>query len=254
VVANPFVVGGADPAVATVRVLVVPHAGAGAASTLPFRQHAPANWLVAGARLPGRESRYAEPVTDLAGLVADVVASARALPGSAPLLVVGVCSGAVIGVRAVRELQRADPGSVGGFVAVSQWAVDEPPDPRSLPLRGADEPARLLAGLRAFGAIPDGVDDDDLLHTYLPVIVADVRAVEGQHVDPEPRLGCPVLVVAGDHDDLCSPAAVAGWSRYSDRTREVRVPGGHMLLLDSAAVLVDAIAANVDHFYEGVRP
>jgi hypothetical protein len=153
--AKTFALKGADPQDASIRVLIVPHAGAGAASGQGFAEHAPADWLVATARLPGRETRIRESVPDLPGLVDDVVATARALPGTAPLLVVGVCFGAIVGLEAVRALQRDDGVRVAGMVAVSQWAVTEKPDPERRLLRDTDDTDGVLAILDGFGGVPE---------------------------------------------------------------------------------------------------
>jgi len=245
---KPYTFGGADPDAAELRVLLVPHAGAGASSALAFRQHSPETWAVAAARLPGRESRIREPVPGLPGLAADVAATARTLPGSGPLLVVGVCSGAVIALEALRDLQTTDPALVGGFVAVSQWAPDRTPDTTALPSSGPTDEGDLREELRTYGALPDSIADDDLLRTYLPVIAADMRAVRDHRADPEPSLSCPVLVVAGEHDPLCGEDRLAGWSLYSGSTRQVRLPGGHMLLTEAPEQLAHCIADNLDLF------
>ncbi|MFD5657798.1 thioesterase II family protein [Streptomyces hirsutus] len=244
---KPYALGGADPAVAVLRVMLIPHAGAGASSALAFRQHVPPAWAVAAIRLPGRESRIRESIPDLSGLVADVVATARTLPGSGPLLVVGVCSGAVIAMEAVRTLQDTDPGLVGGFVAVSQWAPNTTQDAAERPPTDPTD-KDLREELRAYGALPDSITDDDMLRTYLPAIVADMRAVRDHYANPEPAMACPVLVVAGDHDPLCSEDRLAGWSLYSKTTRRVLVPGGHMLLAEAPAQLANCVADNLDLF------
>jgi surfactin synthase thioesterase subunit len=235
------------------RVLIIPHAGAGAASGLAVAEHAPDEWLVATVRLPGRESRIRESVPDLPGLVADVVATVRSLPapGTAPLIVVGVCSGAVIGLEVVRELLRDRDGSgdVAGLVVVSQWAVNEKPDPGRRLLRDTDDRDQVLDILREFGGIPASVAaNQEMLQLVLPGIVADMRAVEDYWSDPEPLLTCPLLTVFGDEDHLCPDERTADWSLFSENTRSAWVPGGHMLLAESPAVLVDALAGNLDQF------
>ncbi|MFJ4714079.1 thioesterase II family protein [Streptomyces sp. NPDC088785] len=247
-----FRLDGARPEDAAWRVLLVPHAGAGAASGAGFAAHAPVDWAVATARLPGRESRVREPVGGLAELAADVAATARALPGSAPLLVVGVCSGAVLALEAVRALQRAGDVPVAGFVVVSQGAVTERPGPgRRLP-RETDDPARVLDVLREFGGVPEALAaDPEMLALLLPSIVADLRAVEEYRSGPEPVLDCPLLAVFGDADPLCPQERTEDWELFSDRARTVWLPGGHLLLTESPALLVDAVAGSLDHFAKG---
>ncbi|AVH56074.1 MULTISPECIES: thioesterase II family protein [Streptomyces] len=244
-----FTLKGAGPEDAAWRVLLVPHAGAGAASGAPFAAHAPADWQVATTRLPGRESRVRETARDLSELVADVVATVRALPGTAPLLVVGVCSGAVIGLEAVRALQREGDATVAGFVAVSQWAVTEKPDPERPRLRDTDDPDQVLDILRKFGGVPDSLAADrEMLALLLPSIVADMRAVEDYTSPPDPPLTCPLLTVFGDADPLCSEERTEDWDLFTAHSRTVWLPGGHLLLTESPALLVDAIAGNLDHF------
>lgn len=253
-----FTLKGAEPDAAAWRVLLVPHAGAGAASGTAFAAHAPADWLVASARLPGRESRVREPVGGLPELVADVAATARALPGTAPLIVVGVCSGAVIALETVRALQRAGDVPVAGFVAVSQWAVTEQPDPERELLRDTDDPNQLLSILREFGGVPESLAANrEMLALLLPSIVADMRAVEEYTSAPDPVLDCPLLAVFGDEDPLCPEERTEDWELFSARTRTVWLPGGHMLLTDSPALLAEALADHLDHFtavsQEGAR-
>lgn len=245
---KPYVsIGGAEDTAAW-RVLLVPHSGAGAANARVLQPHLPPDWQLAAARLPGRESRILQPVGDLANLVADVTATARSLPGTAPLLVVGVCGGAVIALEAVRALQDSDPGLVAGLVVVSYWSVDHPPRTTRL-LPDSDDPAELAAAIGDFGYLPDHVETQDLADTYLPPIVADMRAVQDFHSGPDPVLTAPLLVVSGTDDPLCPPERVDGWAPFAKRTRQTRVEGGgHMLLLERPAELVDAIASNLDHF------
>ncbi|GLW73269.1 thioesterase [Kitasatospora phosalacinea] len=250
-----FTLKGADPAAAALRVLLVPHAGAGASSGLAFAGHAPADWLVATVRLPGRESRIREPVPELPGLVEEVAAAAAALPGTAPLVVVGVCSGAVIALEAVRALQRDGGVPVAGLVVVSQWAVTERPDPGRRTLRDTEDVPEVLALLEGFGGVPDALAaDPEMLRLLLPGLVGDLRAVEDYRSDPEPLLHCPLLTVFGDEDPLCPEERTADWALFAPRTRNVLVPGRHLLLAEDPAAVVDALADHLDLFAAAPLP
>ncbi|MGW6681149.1 thioesterase II family protein [[Kitasatospora] papulosa] len=252
--AKPFTLKGAAPEQAALRVLLVPHAGAGAASGAGFAAHAPADWLVATARLPGRESRVRERTDDLADLVADVTATVRALPGTAPLLVVGVCSGAILALEAVRTLQYEGDSMVAGFAAVSQWAVDRAPDPDRPRLRDTEDSAQILSLLKEFGGVPDSLAaNEELLEWLLPPILGDARAVEEYVTAPTPRLACPLLTVFGDEDPHCPEERTEGWALFAEHSRTVWVPGGHMLFTESPALLVDALAENLDHLTAAQR-
>jgi surfactin synthase thioesterase subunit len=251
VAAKTVVLQGADPDQAALRILLIPHAGSGASIGREFARHTPATWLVATTRLPGRESRIREPVPNLGALVADVVRTAIALPGRAPLLVLGVCSGAVVGLEAVRELERIRPGTVVGFVAAAQWALNVKPDPDRVLLKDAADVSEVLEILRDFGGVPEALEqNEEMLMALLPAIVADIQAVEGHYAEPEPQLAAPLLIVAGEGDKLCPAPRMVGWGLYGN-TRDIRIPGGHLLLTDAPAALAGAVAANLDHFALG---
>ncbi|KPH98546.1 Thioesterase [Actinobacteria bacterium OK074] len=250
-----FTLRGAAPEAAALRVLVVPHAGAGAASGLPFAEHTPPDWLVATARLPGRESRIREPVPDLPGLVADVAATLRSLPGTAPLLVVGVCSGAVLALEALRREGLTQlPLPVAGLVVVSQWAPTERPAPGHRLLRNTEDRTEVLEILREFGGIPQSLAElPEMLDLVLPAIVADWTAVEDYTSGTAPRLDCPLLTVFGDEDELCTEQRTDGWAEFADDVRTVWLPGGHMLLTEEPKALAGAVAAQLPLFVSRLR-
>lgn len=52
----------------------------------------------------------------------------------------------------------------------------------------------------------------------------------------------------GDEDPLCPEERTADWALFSENTRSVWLPGGHMLLTDSPALVVDAVVGNLDQF------
>jgi surfactin synthase thioesterase subunit len=250
-----FTLRGADPEAAALRVLVVPHAGAGAASGLSFAEHAPPDWLVATARLPGRESRIREPVPDLPGLVADVAATLRSLPGTAPLLVVGVCSGALLALEVLRRERSTQlPLPVAGLAVVSQWAPTRHPDPGRRLLRDTGDRTEVLEILREFGGIPQSLAErPEMLDLVLPAIVADWTAVEDYTTDPAPLLDCPLLTVFGDEDDLCTEERTDDWGRFADDVHTVWLPGGHMLLMEDPKALAEAIADQLPLFKRQLR-
>lgn len=244
-----YVSRGADPSVAALRVFIVPHAGAGASSGGPVASHTPADWTVATARLPGRESRVRERVDDIRGLAADVARSAADLPGRAPLLVVGCCSGAVIATEAVIALRREDPAMVAGLAVVSQWTPDAAGIHGRRLLRDAKDLAETLDVLNDYGSIPSYLADDPaLLSAVLPAILADWQAVEHHVVAADPPLSCPILVISGRDDPLCTPERVSGWSAYTRSVTFDRIPGRHLLLVENPVGIASSIQRNVGLF------
>jgi surfactin synthase thioesterase subunit len=205
--------------------------------------------MVATARLPGRESRVHEPVQGLRGLVDDVMQTAAGLPGNAPLLVVGCCSGAVISLEAMAALRWRDPTLVAGLVVVSQWAPDESGMTGRRRLPDAGNLSETLDALKDYGGIPSAlVDDPALLNTVLPPVLADWQAVDNHVVVAGPPLPCPILVISPRGDPLCTPERVSGWSAYGQSVTHESISGGHSLLTENPAGIVACIRRNLALF------
>lgn len=238
---------GDDGAGKTLRVLIVPHAGAGGASTRGFMRVAPQEWFVAAARLPGRESRGREPVPGFAGQLEDLVSSIRSLPGDAPLLLVGSCSGAALALEAARELD-GGPEAPVGLVVLSRRAPHLP----GVDLRDASDDELLAIMDREGGLPPEVKANAELLDTLLPLLFSDTRALDCYTSGPDPQLACAILTLTGDQDEYCPPEAMRGWSDYSKRSRHLRLPAPHLMLTSSPATVVDAIVGNLDLF--GLNP
>ncbi len=200
-----FVVNQLDPDDCEVRVLVVPHAGAGASVAAPLRTSAGPRWMIGAVRQAGRESRVREPVAALPAQVSTVVEAALALPSHPTLVVVGCCSGAAVAFEAVRALDRTHPG----VVVVSRAG------PRTVPPGlddGNGDPAQRLVELSGFPesilAVPDA------LEILMPAVLGDFRAVDGYRAHATDRVSVPILIVAGDDDPHCRTEAMDGWGRH----------------------------------------
>lgn len=218
-------------------VLVVPHAGGGAAVANPLRHACPAGWLVAGVLFGGRESRFAdEPPGTLAGLVADTVRAATELAeltGDAPLLV-GQCSGALIAWLAAVETARCG-GTVAGIVVVSRSA---PSWPGELPDATATD-AEFLRQVVDMGGVPaDVVAMPELLELLLPSLRADFTALAGwsaPHAASIAPLRAPALALSAPGDPACPADAMAAWRDHLPELIVSEVDGRHLLLAENPA-------------------
>ncbi|WP_084963696.1 thioesterase II family protein [Thermoactinospora rubra] len=211
------------PADPDLRLLVVPHAGGGAAVANPFRDAAPHTWCVGAVLFGGRESRFVDdPPAGMEEMIGDVVAAARAMPEDVPLVLVGQCSGAFVAFEAARRLDRPL-----ALVALSSPAPDTAvatPDV-SLP----DE--RFTAEVLRMGGVPAEVADlPDLVELLLPAIRADFAAVAGYRAEKDPPLDRRMLVISSRDDPGCPPESVSGWAHYAASVDFAEVSGGHFLL------------------------
>jgi len=208
----------------------IAHAGAGVGAWSDVAAAMPTNMELRAIRLPGRETRHAERAhVDSAAAIHEIAATIAAdvRAHGVPFLVVGSCSGALLGRSAVTELARAGAHPAGLIVIRQPSALaSQAPQP---PL--SDLPREALRGwLARHGMMRrEFIDDEALFNLFEPVIRADLRLGERYRAEPYP-LGCPVTVVWRPGDDG-GFAAYAAWA--NDTTAPV-----HLVTADSAGDLL----------------
>lgn len=238
---NPLVVTETAPDRPELAVLVIPHAGAGTAPSTALAAHAPPGWLVAGVCFGGRESRFTDPPPDSRDdLVADVTTAATVLNGfGVPVVLVGQCSGALVGYLAAAELTRGGPAPLG-LMAVSRAA---PGQSGPLPtVNGSDD--TFLAEVGRLGWIPPELTElPELLELILPTVRADCAALAAEPTaEPVAGLDLPLLAVHAEGDAACRPPEMAAWRSYSTSVRIEALSGtDHLLLTRRPAAVVRAL-------------
>ena len=86
--------------------------------------------------------------------------------------------------------------------------------------------------------------EPELLALLLPVLRADIRAIECYAPDPDRRVRCPVQVYGGIDDRHPVPAQLGGWQRVAEREVRVRLfAGDHFYLTTQRDALTADIAA-----------
>jgi surfactin synthase thioesterase subunit len=225
-------------------ILVVAHAGGGAAVANPLRAAGPPGWLVAGVMFGGRESRFLDDSpASLADLVDDTVTAAtevRHRTGSAPVLV-GQCSGALVAWLAAVELSARGPAPAG-LVVVSRSA---PSWPGQLPDVTTDD-AELLRQVVAMGGVPADVADlPELLELLLPPLRADFAALaqwSAEHAESVPPLTAPALALFAPGDAGCPTESIEVWRDQVPDLTVSHVSGRHLLLGENPAGVARGIA------------
>ncbi|WP_327191216.1 thioesterase II family protein [Streptomyces xinghaiensis] len=216
---------------ARLRLVCVPHAGAGAAAYGTWGDRLPADVELVGVRLPGRENRLREPPfrdwPSLTGAFADALdAQVRS-----PYVLFGHSMGAMLVYETVvHGTDRRPPERVilSGCRA--------PAVRRALPaIHGLpDERFREELG-RLAGTPREVLADQRLMAVLEPMLRADIRLAETwSHRDPPP-VPVPVTTFRGADDEVAPAEAVAAWRTLAPRgIRSHRMPGGHFSLHDHA--------------------
>jgi surfactin synthase thioesterase subunit len=225
-----------------IRVLCLPHAGAGASFFSPWHDLAGPNILIEPIQLPGREHRIDEPpYTDIRLAVreiADELFDAECPP--ARIAIFGHSFGAVLAFELARALQD-QPGLTVLHLFVSgspgPWATRES---RATGLSD-DEFLGRVEEFAGYGH--PAFQHPELRELILPTLRADVQMHETYAPLSAEPLDVPITSFRGAADTLVSAAEAAAWR---DATRGefevVEFPGGHMYMLDRSAELLATVA------------
>lgn len=202
-------------------------------------------------QLPGRESRLGEaPLASVASIVEHLMPALLSEP-ELPLAIFGHSLGGLVAfelAHGLRAVGRPEPLQL--FLSATR-----PPQQRDngLPLLHPLADDRLLAEIdRRYGGIPAALRDQrDLLELLLPMLRADVTALETYHRGERPLLDCPITAYAGTQDELSPPNVVAGWRVETTGPFALReLDGGHFFLKTHRAEVVDDIVATLSGLFD----
>jgi medium-chain acyl-[acyl-carrier-protein] hydrolase len=216
------------------RLLCLPHAGAGATAYRAWAAGLAPEIAACPVQLPGRESRaWEQPYRQMDALVSDLSEALGDLVDE-PYAVFGHSLGALVAFELVRHLRRAGrPAPVHLFVSgcrAPQLAMTQPAL-RDLPA------CELAPALRAMGGTPAAVlADPALLQAIAPLLRADFCVYETYRYTAEPPLDVPVTALAATADRRAGQDQVAAWRSQAGSEFQLYVlPGGHFAVLDHAA-------------------
>ncbi|MGQ0841548.1 thioesterase II family protein [Actinokineospora sp.] len=238
--ASPWLPFGSAPD-SRVRLLCLPHAGAGASAYRAWAKGLPADIGVCPVQLPGRESRMGERPFDRVEPLVEELAAVVAELVEPPYALFGHSLGALVAFElAVRLRGLGVPEPVHLFVSGRQAPriVSPLPDLRDLDL------ADLAAELARLGGTPKQVLDNlDLLGCIAPMLRADFAVNETYRYTERPPLELPVTAFAATADPRADLAQITAWQEQTSAGFRVhRLPGDHFAVLRQAAFVHARIA------------
>lgn len=230
-----FPFGTADDA--RVRLLCVPHAGAGASTFLPWREQLAPEIGVCPVQLPGRETRLNDrPYRRLRDLIPELLTASLPL-ADRPLALFGHSMGALIVFELARSM-RAAGMPLPTQLYVSGRTAPQIRDAHTAMFKLSD--AELLAELRVLGGTPRAVlDDPAVMAKFLPFLRGDLELNENYAFADEPPMPVPVTVFGGEADPRALPEELVAWSFITAGRFEVRMlPGDHFAVFQRADVVL----------------
>jgi medium-chain acyl-[acyl-carrier-protein] hydrolase len=231
---------------ARLRLFCFPHAGAGASSFRGWSEVLPLDVEVCALQYPGHETRFADPlftnVEELAGAVADAIGPEL----SKPFAFFGHSMGALVAYETARIL-RSRGGLHPQRLFVSGRGAAHLPLPRP-PAHPLPDP-ELLAALRRYSNRTDELlAHPDLLALFLPILRADLAAVETyQPASIDPFLDS--ITSLGGVADLDVPwFRLDAWRAHTAGAFKVCMfPGGHFFLHPPSQALVSLLKSELSN-------
>lgn len=239
---NPWLRKLSGPDAPRIRLVCLPHGGAGASFFTPWVEHVPDDVELLAVRYPGREERWGEPFPrDLTEVIARVVAALRALP-DVPYVLFGHSLGAVVAHETTQRLRTLGrPLPVRLVVSGREAPHDE---------RGGDVHRRgdegLLAELRRLGGVGSVVLDDPGMRAVVAECVReDYRLVETHRGWSTTPLPVPIAAFVGDRDPDLTPDEVGRWAALTADFRLAVFAGDHFYLAAQPDRVATAVLADL---------
>jgi medium-chain acyl-[acyl-carrier-protein] hydrolase len=240
---TPWLAHGQRSKDAQYRIFPFTCAGGGASSYKGWNELLPASVDICPIQLPGRESRASEDfVVDLHELV-DGVAEAIEPFLDLPFALFGHSLGGLLAFEVARDL-RHHGSSPEALIVAGTPAPHLPrqrPPVHQLP---EDELLNYLIGLN--GTPEELLQQEWLLRMYLPVLRADMKALETYVYARDTPLDTPIIGLYGREDPQVSLEEVHAWATHSTRPLLTQdFAGGHFFVRESAGPLVKCIASHL---------
>jgi medium-chain acyl-[acyl-carrier-protein] hydrolase len=225
---------------ARLRLFCFPYAGGGSSLFRLWPQQLPPELDVCPVLLPGRETRWHEPLfTHLPSLV-QALAEGLYPVLDVPFAFFGHSLGALIGFELARRLarsRRAAPTHL--FVAAHR--APQLPLPAS-PLHILPDPEFINALYRLGGTPVAILQNEEMMRLMLPILRADFTLYETYTYTPEEPLACPVTAFGGEQDRLVSMQELAGWREQTTSFFTMTIiPGDHFFLHSHQSLVLQAI-------------
>jgi medium-chain acyl-[acyl-carrier-protein] hydrolase len=249
---NPFdswLAGLVEEPTASLTLLCFGAAGSGGSQFLAWNRQLP-SWLrVVAVQLPGRESRYREPLfTDRSALTDGVVAAIEAAQFER-FAFFGHSFGALLAYETTRALRRR-----GGVQPCHLFVAgrDAPHLPHGYTKTYHLPEAEFVEVLRRHGGFDERILGNlDLLRFFLPVIRADLEMNTEYAHQIEPPLDLPMTALRGVDDRVCGTERLRRWSELTTgRFDSHECTGDHFFfrarLAELFAILITVLAPYAD--------
>ena len=212
------------------RLFCFPYAGGGASVFLPWRSQLASKVEVCPVQLPGRESRFSEPLFTQLDPLVDALTTAIEPYLDRPYAFLGYSLGAIVAFELARKLRDKDLRAPFCLFAVACRAP-QLPDLDS-PLHTLPD-AQLIEALRGLQGIPEEVlQNSELMELYFPVLRADFKIFETYRYTNGQPFNFPIKAYGGLEDKKASQEQIQEWAKQSTHSFSLKMIPGHHFFVD----------------------
>jgi medium-chain acyl-[acyl-carrier-protein] hydrolase len=231
-----------------IRLICLPHAGAGASAYFSWGALLrPSGIEVAAVQYPGHESRISEtPIADAAAVTAALADAWTELSADRPCAVFGHSMGALLAFELAAELSRRGARNPPRRLFLS--GHNPPHAARRMPPIGGLPDDRFLSEIASrYGSLPESVlAHPEMMALLLPVLRADFRLLENYRPRSAAPVEVPFSVLGAVLDPWTSEPELSEWRRYSVGEFRLRMfAGGHFFPQKSRDEVLAAIRADL---------
>jgi medium-chain acyl-[acyl-carrier-protein] hydrolase len=229
---------------ARLRLFCFPYAGAGASIFHRWPDALQDDVEVVPVQLPGRETRYREPLHHSIEPLVAGLAAAIAPALDRPFAFFGYSLGGLVAFETARELRRrgaAQPELLLIAASPAPHCKKAHPPIADLPeAEFLDHVRRVYAPPEAAWRVPE------LLQLMLPILRADMDIYQRHAPPPEPPISCPIHVFGGEDDHAAPREDLHAWREYTAADFSAQhFAGGHFFIHQQAAPLQRAVAGHL---------
>ncbi len=225
---------------AQLRLFCLPYAGGGASVFRGWPGALPQGIVACPVRLPGRETRFGEPVFDSMEALISALAEAIGPYLDRPFALFGHSLGAIVAFELARNLRTLPAGLFVAGARAPQLRRDHiPPPPPS-----DDE---LIDELRRLDGIPvELLDHRELMQMALPALRGDTALYRNYRYTAGPPLHCSIRAYGGVDDPRLQPAALDAWREQTTESfRLEMLPGAHFFVQTHPGEFLVALARDL---------
>jgi surfactin synthase thioesterase subunit len=225
------------------QLFCLPHAAAGASVYWEWAPLLAPDVAIVPIQLPGRESRYKEPLRrSVFALTADLIKPLADRTRS-DFALFGHSMGALIAYELARALVARGTPPRRLFVS-GQRAPHLAPPRRDVHLLPAPELLAVMTELE--GTSPEVLAQPELVELLLPVMRADLEVCEAYNHAHEAALPVPITALGGLSDPSVSVEEMRAWQHLTSAGFEAKFfPGGHFYLHTACDDVIAALLARL---------